>query len=357
MINKGRYNHLHLYEVTEQDLLIPTEIAAQYKVGNVLVFADKKTVDLGCELARADDITAAREYLANSETLMYERLQELQAQNTDLSTRIRQRDELLHDLNNDLRHERDMAAILKIQLNEAYCQLEIEALSRSELVDDLQQVSVDTHTVEIALEKTLAEKVELEQELAARIVDLVELNFQNDDLKRQLEKQPTFTNGTVAAKDSFATKDSCAAKDSSAIHESLAIHELSIQHGKQSALVSKNKPKNARGTATNKTNKTNRANKTNVADTANNADRADNKETAQVLTVSSGKQVHIYHEFSAPPRRTARTAVSLAVRTIARAIGILLIVAILFAGFSVAATAYSNNVSPGEALDILLKML
>jgi len=276
MINKGRYSQFYLYEVTEQDLLVPTETAARYTAGNVLVFADKKEVDLGRELARADDIATAHEYLANSEALLFGRIQELQSQNRELLTRIDQRDELLRDLSEDLRYERDMASIFQTKLNEAQSQLEVGSLSLTELIDDLQQVSVDTRTVEVELEKTLAEKANLEQELAERIADLVALNLQNDELKRQLS-------GGGEAPDSP-------------------------------------------------------------------------KKDSQVLTVSSGKQVHVYHEFPSPPKRTARATVSLVARSFLRTSLLLAIVAVLFIVLSVATTAALNNISIGEALDYLVSL-
>ena len=335
--------------------MIPTETAALYRAGNVLIFADKKIVDLGYELAKADDIAAAREYLANSETLLYERMQELQAQNAELAARIEQRDELLRDLSSDLRREQDMAAILKGQLNEVYCQLEIEALSRSEMVDDLQQISVETHTVEIALEKTLAEKVELEQELAARIVDLVELNFQNDDLKRQLEKrqQPLDTAKALDARPD-AVPASMDARPDAVLASMDAPPDAAFVLTTSAPTAST--PSVSTPLASTQTATTPATAQTASAQTAVTV-MAENKEAAHVLTVSSGKQVHVYHEFSAPPRRSARAGASLALRTILRTAAILLVVALLFAVLSVAATAWLNDVSFGEALDFLLAMI
>ena len=319
MINRGRYNNLHLYEVTEQDLLIPTETAAHYKAGNVLVFADKKSVDLGQEIAKADDIAAAWEYLENGEALLYERVKLLESQNQDLSTRIEQRDELLRDMSDDLRYERDMSILLNKQLDEVRYQLEIEALSRDELVGDLQQVSADTHTVEAILERTLTEKAKLEQELAARIADLVDLNFQNDDLRLQLGH-------------SFPE----------AIHEKEL--EVPSTQEPQQQISPSSSPQDSHTPHYEQTEAPPDAQKT-------------LPDSGQILTVSSGKQVHVYHEFPPPPKRTARTTTSLVSRTILRIVIILLIVVLLFLGLSVVATAVSNDVSMGEALDLLLNMV
>ncbi|MCL2756628.1 MAG: hypothetical protein FWD43_00920 [Coriobacteriia bacterium] len=305
MIYRGRYDHFHLYEVTEQDLLIPTKQDTQYHAGNVLVFPDKKTIDFGYEVAKADDFATAREYLANSELFMYERINDLRTQVEELSTRIEQRDGLLREISDDLRYEKETSKYLQEQLEDAHYQIEIEKLSRNELVSDLQQVSVDTHTVEIALEKTLTEKVKLEQELAARIVDLVDLDLQNNELKRQLGQ------------------DASKAQTNAAVR--VAVDETPPKGSDPAAF----------------------AVEASILPTLD----------AHVLTVSSGKQVHVYHEFSAPPRRTARAASALAARAVLRFIIVVLIIAVLFVASSVIATAQLNNVSLGEALDLLIQMV
>ena len=330
MINKGRYNHLYLYEVTEQDLLLPTEKASHYRAGNVLIFADKKTVDFGYELAKADDIATAREYLANSESFMYERIQNLRAQIEDLSTRIEQRDGLLRDISDDLRYERDTSAFLQKQLDEANYRLEIEMLSRNELVDDLQQVSVGTHAVEVALERTINEKEKLERELAARIADLIELDFQNDELKRQLEHNLAPTIAAAAQTGAAQTAAQAGAVQADAAQADVAQADVARDGSSQSIAVRTSEP----------------------ADEATKNSGSD----GQVLTVSSGKQVHVYHEFSAPPLRSTRARASLALRTFLRILGIVLIVAVVFVALSIVATAQFNHVSFGEALDLLLDM-
>jgi hypothetical protein len=282
MINKGRRGHLFLYEVTEQDLMIPDELAKAYRPGNVLVFADKKSVGLGGELARADDLESAYDYIQNNGAIMYGRAMELQAKVNDLNDRIRQRDELLGDLSEDLRCERQINDILRAQIDDVRSRIHQDELSREELVGDLQTVSEEMQGYEAALEKTINEKLELESELASRITDLVELNVQYDELKAQLE--------------------------------------LSAQKAGQ----------------------------------GDDGDRL--PETGQIVTVGSGKQVHVYHEFPQAPRRTLRTATSLGARLLLRACLAVCVAMLLIVLLSVAATAQFNGISMGEALDLLLGM-
>ncbi|MCL1891053.1 MAG: hypothetical protein FWG00_03415 [Coriobacteriia bacterium] len=316
MINKGRFNNLHLYEVTEQDLLIPTEKSAHYRQGNVLIFADKKNIDFGFELAKADDLTAAQEYLANSETLMYERIQELEGQIQQLNVGIQQREGLLQDLTADLRHERDISGVLKQELEEAYEKLEVELASRDELVGDLQQASAGTHTVEAALQKTLDEKEKLTQELATHVVDLVDLDLQNKELKRLLEQA---TKSSEKAPAAISVADDTSKNPSTLSAAPTSVAPLST-------------PANA----------------------ASLANAADN---SSVLTMSTGKQVHVYHEFSAPPKRGTKALVSGAIRNIVRIGTVVFVAAVVALALSVVATAYLNKVSFGEAFDILFAMI
>ena len=333
MINRGRYNDLHLYEVTEQDLLLPTDIASHYHAGNVLIFADKRMVELGHELARADDMATACEYLENSESLMYEHMQTLEQRIRELTTTVEQRDELLRDVSEELRYERDMAALLQKRLDETETSLKIQELSRDEMVDDLQQVSVDIRAVEMELDRIRGEKVELEQELAARIADLVDLNFQNDDLKRQLGEPSALPlrNAHDAATDAgFVGEAACLEAEAEAEAETGFAH-----------LEGYTKP----------------ASRQDSKQSSRQSSRPGSKEdSGQVVTVSSGKQIHVYHEFSAPPTRPFRTSFSLASRTMLRTMVILLVVVVLFVALSTIATARLNDLSIGEALDSLVGM-
>jgi len=365
MINRGRHNHLHLYEVTKQDLLIPTEKAAGYHPGNVLIFADKKAVDLGNELARADDMATAREYLANSETLLYEHIQVLESQIKDYTTRIEQRDGLLRDISDDLRYERDTAAFLQKQLDEAQYQLEIEALSKHELVGDLQHVSAETHTVEIALEKTVNEKIRLEQELASHLADLVELNLQNDDLKRQLSS----VTGSLASSPPGSSPPGSSPPGSSPPGSSPPVSSPPGSSPPVSSPPASSPPAssspitNASAPASPALDPTAVQTPLFVPEHQDGSMRqttegfGEPQEDGRVLTVSSGKQIHIYHEFSVPPARSKRAMASMVLRTILRVIGVVLVVAALSVILSVVATAQLNDVSFGEALDLLIKMV
>jgi DNA polymerase III alpha subunit (gram-positive type) len=318
MLGRGKHNDIFLYEITEQDLLLGGGFTVAYKVGNVLMFADKKSVALGAELACADDLEAAKEYLNQKErqgVVSYKSRRidrasiDLRSQIAEkeenlrcLTEKIEQRDELLRDISETLKSQKQENELLHLQLTQAREQLIVDELVRSELVDDLQTVSKDTHTIESTLEHVLEEKFNLEQELAEKITDLVEMNLQNDDLRKQLngeaKRMPSQSNGVQRTRALTASSQNTADKV-----------ELSA------------------------------------------------RPEAQVLTMSSGKRIHVMHEFSDAAKLglfagTKRLLFSCA-KILATAVAAVALIMIV----SVIATAGTNGISHGDALDLILQQL
>ena len=311
MIGHGKYRDIFLYEVTRQDLLFEPKAASGYSVGNVLMFADKRSVALGREFARADDLSAAREYLdqrtrrdafgdAGHEDQLAPQVNMGNEGLLELTAQIAQRDELLRDLTETLNAQRQDNELLHRQLAKAHERLAVDELKQNELVGDLQYASSENHTIESALERVMEEKYQLEQELAERITELIELNLQNDELRRHLKEpgkptervsgQPAM-NGAEAARPSYGKQQEAPATD------------------------------------------------------------------GRVVTMASGGQIHIFHEFPATPKRP------LAARAYRAALSALCVCAIAFAAvlvlgaISVVATAQANNITLGAALDLVLKSL
>lgn len=352
MISRGRYNNLYLYEITEQDLILKNERTAGYHAGNVLIFPDKETIALGYELARADDVATAREYLDAEYALGGSRAappaqhalatpttpappqeasytaqaQLFESQIHDLQTRIEQRDGLLHELASDLKSQQETNELLLSQLASAQTQLEVDRISRDEMVDDLRNVSADIHTVETSLGRTIEEKLLLEQELAERITELLDLNLQNDDLKRQLKPHVQSASKPGPLTPAAAPNQAATAAPSGAPGTT----------GSPIAAPAESAPPAAAAAA---------------------APAIAPSSDAQVVTLSSGKQVHIYHEFPPPPRPTAGTRAILTLGSIIRVALISILALILLLALSVVATAHLDNISLGEALDLLLKSL
>jgi hypothetical protein len=382
VISRGRYNNLYLYEITEQDLILKNERTAGYHAGNVLIFPDKETIALGYELARADDVATAREYLDAEYALGGSRAappaqhalaprqasqapaavatplapstpaappaqhalatpttpappqeasytaqaQLFESQIHDLQTRIEQRDGLLHELASDLKSQQETNELLLSQLASAQTQLEVDRISRDEMVDDLRNVSADIHTVETSLGRTIEEKLLLEQELAERITELLDLNLQNDDLKRQLKPHVQSASKPGPLTPAAAPNQAATAAPSGAPGTT----------GSPIAAPAESAPPAAAAAA---------------------APAIAPSSDAQVVTLSSGKQVHIYHEFPPPPRPTAGTRAILTLGSIIRVALISILALILLLALSVVATAHLDNISLGEALDLLLKSL
>jgi len=319
MIGCGKYRDVFLYEVTEQDLLLRQKMNQHYRVGTILMFSDRCAVELGREFACSDDLFSAKEYLDNrhvqnyQSNLEYERKLEtftsriaLQDDRlSELTRQIAQRDELLRDLAESLNSQKQDNELLHIQLTKARDQLAADQLKHNELFGDLQFISSETHAIEAALERVMEEKFQLEQELAERITDLIELNLQNDDLRKQLDKTQQSPEYLPAQR-----------------------HK---QKEKQNSLDSV-KPVVAEG-------------------------QSITKDNSPMKNADSGKQIHILHEF---PTSTAKTPVTQATRLMFSLFRICTIAfaSILVLGVaSVIATAQVNGISIGAALDLIIESL
>ncbi len=318
MLGRGKQNDIFLYEITEQDLLVGGESVAAYSVGNVLMYADKKTVTLGAELARADDLDAAKEYLKQKDKYgagshkdrrldqayseMYSQIAEKEESLKALTKKIEQRDELLKDIAETLKSQREENELLHLQLKKAREQLAVDELIRNELFDDLQNVSKDTHTIESTLEHVMEEKYSLEQELAEKITNLVELDLQNDELRRLLEN-------TALSNDTKANRiDAEYAPNPASINA-----ESKITSVKASA------------------------------------------QPSQILTMASGKEIHVMHEFSKPHKTGFLSNSKHIMSSALKIFGTAVIAMALIATISIITTAATNGISQGEALDMMLE--
>jgi regulator of replication initiation timing len=321
MIGRGKHGSVYLYEVTEQDLLLDDSASKCYSPGNVLLFADRRCVGLGAEFAFAEDLAAAREYLDQRAAAT----QAVDAGSVDappphtalpsqeaslpsavlhdeslkaLTEKIEQRDGLLSDLAESLETQRQDNELLLAQLERARTQLAVDELRHNELVGDLQHVSEETHTIETAFERVMDEKFRLEQELAERITELVELSLQNDDLKKRLV-EPAPESGSVRQVAKAPDKGDAPSSEP-------ALNGL-------------------------------------------------NTEQPEVVTTASGKQIHILHEFPTSPKQEGGTrGVRLFMRGLRFAMAFLLALAVLLCASTVA-TARANDISYGAALDLITK--
>jgi hypothetical protein len=335
VIGRGKHNDIYLYEVTKQDLLFNEGVAKTYRTGNVLMFADKRGVDLGRELACAEDLAAAKEYLTRKESqddpaqdeyqiklaALMSRLASQDETLGSLTEKIEQRDELLRDLSESLTAQKRDNSLLHEQLEQARTQLAVDEISRNEMVDDLQHVSTEIHTIESTLERVLDEKFRLEQELAERITELVELNLQNDDLKKQLVGP-----GQMTARSSVA--DATAAVPSPVPVPTPVTAPVPASMGEPSA--------------------------TGAAGTFGNfPDDTDPK----VLTMASGKKIHVLHEFPKAPKQGPVAGFGQMLASVARVAAITLFALLVLGTASVITTAQVNGLSYGAALDLIMRSL
>jgi hypothetical protein len=345
MIGRGRQGDVYLYEVTEQDLLLDEGIAAAYRAGNVLMFGDRHNVDLGNEFARAEDLAAAREYLSREDwrsgwqedehlsklTALKSQIDSRDESLRNLTEKIEQRDELLRDLSESLKTQKQDNELLHAQLEWTRTQLAVDELKRNELVDDLQHVSEETHTIESTLERVMDEKFRLEQELAERITDLVELNLQNDDLKRQLLAPPVPPEPNIPNIPS--------------------IPPAAAQRGAEPSAAGAAFMPGTAGAAWMATAAT-------AGEMAAGAQSLDATtlgiDDSRVFTMASGKKIHVLHEFPAAPKQTAAARVAHAVVSLLRIVAIVIFAALVLGTASVVATAQVNGISFGAALDLIM---
>jgi regulator of replication initiation timing len=324
MIGRGRLNDIFLFEVTEQDLMDCEPFPDRYRAGNVLLFDSLSGIRIGTELAMADDLDCAYEFIGSqfSQSQSAGELEALSAalvvqavlekpenpenltamenpksattSEVDLSgelsdeidklkLRIEQRDGLLSDLSSRLRLQKDENELLQLLLDQTQTQIAMEVASRDELMEDLQRVSADTKMIEDNLERVMEEKFRLEQELAERITELLEFSMENDGLRHQVANMKSQPEAQPAPAPTVSSQ------------------------------------------------------------------------VDQVLTMSSGKQIHIFHEFpslgAARPLEKLRSVAALLLRG---AVTAELILSLTLVG-SILATSWSNNISYGESLDLLIR--
>jgi len=340
LIGRGRYKDLYLYEITAQDLLLPEGASNTYRVGNVLIYPDKRHVGLGRELACADDIFAAKEFLDDRgfqgvehtadneaeaqddapaiETQAESAVESSTAYSTalaeaarlqeeihhrdenllDLNVKIEQRDELLRDLSESLKTQKEDNELLRAVLENTRERVKLDALSREELIDDLEKVSGTTENLGAELERALEEKFTLEQELAERITELLELSLQNEELK----------------------SEALGLEADRILQQSEPEHDSTGRERSPAPLVL--------GTFSDEN---------------------------QIVTMASGKQIHIYHEFPRAPKRSLPTRLRLVVGSALRALVIVVFASLVLLAASVFATSRVNDISYGDSLDLFLE--
>jgi hypothetical protein len=298
------------------------------------MFADKRAVGLGSELARADDLAAAKEYLRRTRQQDDRPRQESQSEQARqalvepvpeavsqdegvrrLTEKIEQRDELLKDLAESLKAQKRDNELLYEQLEQARRQLAVDELRHNELVDDLQHISEETLTIESTLEKVIDERFRLEQELAERITELVELSLQNDDLKKQMDRleQSVGTSPSAGPIQPVAGADA----DANTAEPVMRLTE----------------------------------------DDPNTNESLSAEQNPRVLTMSSGKKIHILHEFPTAPKPTLITHANHAFTTVLRMAAIILFALLVLGAASIIATARVNDISYGDALDLIAQSL
>lgn len=310
MVYRGKREGFYLYEVTESDLILETQDQAQYHVGNVVLFSDKNDISLGRESAKADDFATALEYLSeksdiSATPLAYESeyLASLKRQLQQSEADVRKRDELLYDVTSQLDSQRYSNQMLIAQIANLREQMSIEQITRDEVISDLEVASAETFRMDQELQETLEAKMQLEQELAARICDLLELDSEKEELQKRLSENGSDEAAVQASEDA--------------------------EHKSDKPNIQEN----------------------NTLDTSSATGRIRDTE---VITLPSGKQIQINHEFPAAKPAKQQSAARIVLGA-ARVLVLIIIALVVFVAGSVVATAHFNNLSFGEALDVILK--
>ena len=345
MIRRGRQDNILLFEITEQDLLDTEVFPTSYQAGNVLLFDHHQSVRIGLELARADDLSCALEFLSIDREIIHSNVaadaectarcdKKTTCKEVDscllhslpnnmtlqgaciideidlLKQRLEQRDGLLSDFAEQLKLQQEENELLNLLLEQTQSQIELEAASRDELMDDLRYASASTQMIEDNLERVIEEKFRLEQELAEKITALIESSMQNDDLRRQVDflKEPKTTIGTTLLPNDLPdqTRSRNWTDDKSVGSET----ELELLPSEQ--------------------------------------------QINQTLTMSSGKLIHIYHEFPTLVKRRPQHTFKLITRTILKSTAVLALVVLCTLVCSVLATSLNGNISFGQALDLIM---
>ncbi|MDR2956861.1 MAG: hypothetical protein LBU61_01585, partial [Coriobacteriales bacterium] len=223
----------------------------------------------------------------------------------------------LSELNDRLRLQKDENELLQLLLDQTQTQVALNAASQDELIEDLKQASANTMVIEGSLEKIMEEKFQLEQELAEKITELMESSMANDDLRRQLDgKQES----EIGQQDSFAPPTGQPV--TTAVSQPVM---PTIDPALLPTTCQPNLPVSATEPATN-----------------------------QVLTMSSGKQIYVYHEFPALARRSPTDRIKSFSWSFVKTCTLLAAAVLLTLVGSVFATSLNNGISYGEALDLIL---
>lgn|GEM_PF-1820784 len=314
VLYKGKYNGCYLYELTDTDLLWDDTGYKRYQVGNIILFNSKRSVALGAELGKADDLATALAYLdvdpehaSLAQSAGQEPFAELQRQLIETRSIIDNRDGLLRELVADLDSQRNSNKVLIAQLESLREQISIERVSRNEVMDDLEVVSAETLRKDMQLQDAIDAKARLEQELAARICDLLELDSANSDLQKRLEQGA----GVDSAASTFHGQPVEVSRTEISDITSANIDSSSVQLQLQSSY-------------------------------------------GHVYTMPSGKQVHLYHEFP-QSKGSLLKRLPLLLRGLVRVLGLVIIGLGLFFIGSILATAMLNDLSLGESLDYTLR--
>ncbi|MCL2136423.1 MAG: hypothetical protein FWH40_02705 [Coriobacteriia bacterium] len=343
MIGRGKQNNILLFEVTEQDLLDTGNFPATYEAGNVLLFDSRQSICIGQELARADDLFSALEFLHEPLDSLQSAANELYtdeeaasptgaspilaAEMEMLKTSLAQRDGLLNDLSHQLKLQKEENELLQLLLEQSQSQIAMVAVSRDEIIDDLKQASASSQIVEINLEHVMEEKYMLEQELAEKITELIETNMANDDLLLQMQTYQSFDNVEKIADWLSAAELPDQPESSQSEAETLPLD--------QALLAEQGMPPIGNG-----------------LDEAQDLLVAE-QEISQVLTMSTGKRIHVYHEFPTLTKRRPSQVIKAFCLTVLKSTVAVFILVMLSTVGSVIATSWSNQISLGQALDIL----
>ena len=363
MLYKGKRDGFFLYELTEADLIWEQQGQSRYEVGNVLLFTNKKDISLGSESVKADDLVTALDYLGGNVEFMEPKTGpeldtvSLEERLAESEAKVEWLDNLLRDVSADLSSQRDSNQILIAQLEGLHEQVNIEKLSKREVIGDLEVASAETYRIDRELQEAIDAKTLLEQELAESICKLMELDSANSDLQQRLVERtyesPVAQDGAVSDAPRVLPPAEGAAAfpvelDATAFPEIAAATNLerassSTREGDTTALK-----EGADSTTRDST----------AASTPEGA-TASTREAAtpngfQVFTSSAGKQIHVYHEFPLSKSRSRQRGVAV-FQGLARVIGLAVVGLLVFIAGSVIATAALNDITFGEALDTILK--
>lgn len=269
-----------------------------------MIFPEEKSVSFGSELTLAKDIFVAKEHLQDGGSQIIALVQQYSTQIETLQLQINQRDELLRDLSDKLRRKNTENVSLRNNLLEAQDIIATVELSRDEMIVDLTQVSVDTQLLEANLQHAITEKTLLESELASRLTEIVELNMLNNELESQILRENSDRDDNTTLFDRSDTQE-------------LTTSVLgSIQKDKETQAG-----------------------------------------MSQSLSLSSGREVYIRHQFSGHLRHNLADKVITALRQSCCITLVIVSLLVMIIAASIFVTAAINRSTAGEALDVLITRL